>query len=160
LPLYLLMGGVLCEIMAYVPYALLLTLGRTDIIARCQLSLVIPYLIGCAFLIHRFGAAGAAVAWSLRALASALLFSYFARRVSGFAFAPWPENKRDYVFTVAILALPATLAAFLTSSMIVRIGVAGAAVAIYCVLILTRVLTTEERAALQRMVPFDLLGRT
>ena len=159
LPLYLLMGGVVCEIMAYVPYALLLTLGRTDIIARCQLSLVIPYLLGSAFLIYRFGAAGAAVAWSLRALASALLFSYFARRSSGFAFAPWPENKRDYLFTVVILVLPVTLAAFLTTSIIVRIGVAGAAVAIYGVLILTRVLTAEERTALQRMVPFDLLGQ-
>jgi O-antigen/teichoic acid export membrane protein len=159
LPLYLLMGGVVCEIMAYVPYTLLLTLGRTDVIARCQLSLVIPYLIGSAFLIHRFGAAGAAVAWSLRALAGASLLSYFAWRSSGFAFAPWPENKRHFLLTTVMLVLPATLAAFLTSSMIVRTGVAGAAVAIYGVLILTRVLTSEERAALQRMVPFDLLGR-
>ncbi|MGH9143414.1 MAG: oligosaccharide flippase family protein, partial [Thermoanaerobaculia bacterium] len=159
LPLYLLMGGVACEIMAYVPYALLLTLGRTDIIARCQLSLVIPYLIGSAFLIHRFGAAGAAVAWTLRAMASAVLFVYFARRSSGFAFVPWPENKRDFFLTAVILALPTTVTAFLTSSLIVRTGVAGAAVAIYGVLILTRVLNPEERAAVQRMLPFDLLGR-
>lgn len=159
LPLYLLMGGVVCEIMAYVPYALLLTLGRTDIIARCQLSLIIPYLIGSAFLILRFGAAGAAVAWSLRAFASAILVSYFARRGTGFAFAPWPENKRGFFFAVVALALPAALAAFFTQSMTVRIGVAGAAVAVYGILILTRVLTADERAALQRMVPFDLLGR-
>lgn len=38
--------------------------------------------------------------------------------------------------------------------MIVRIGVAVAAVMVYGTLILTRVLTNEERAALQRMVPF------
>jgi O-antigen/teichoic acid export membrane protein len=159
LPLYLLMGGVVCEIMAYVPYALLITLGRTDLIARVQLSLIVPYLIGAALLIHRFGAAGAAIAWSLRALASPLLFSRFARRSSGFAFVPWPENKRGYALTVVILVLPVTLAAFLTSSMIVRIGVACAAVAVHGALILTRVLTEEERAALQRMVPFGLGGR-
>ena len=158
-PLYLLMGGVVCEIMAYAPYALLIALGRTGLIARCQVSLVVPYFIGSALLIQRFGAAGAAAAWTLRALASAFLFSYFARRCSGFAFAPLPENKRGFFLTVAILLLPVTLAAILTSSIVVRIGVAGAAVAVYSAMILTRVLTEEERAALQRMVPFGRGGR-
>jgi len=159
LPLYLLIGGVICEIMNYVPYSLLLTLGRTDIIARCQVSLLVPYVLGSAFLIHRFGAAGAAVAWSLRALASVILFTYFAGRTSGLRFAPWPDNRRDYAITLAVLLLPAALAAFLTTSNIVRIGVACAAVAVYALLILTRVLTNEERAALQRMLPFGL-GRS
>ncbi|HXH41819.1 MAG TPA: flippase [Thermoanaerobaculia bacterium] len=159
LPLYLLMGGVVCEIMAYVPSTLLITLGRSDLIARCQVSLVIPYVISSAFLIHRFGAAGAAVAWSLRALASAFLFLRFARRSSGFAFAPWPENRRDYALTVIVLLVPVTLTALLTSSMIARIGVAAAAVAVHGALILTRVLTEDERAALQRMVPFALGSR-
>ena len=44
-------------------------------------------------------------------------------------------------------------------SIVVRIGVAGAAVAVYSAMILTRVLTEEERAALQRMVPFGRGGR-
>jgi O-antigen/teichoic acid export membrane protein len=159
LPLYLLVGGVLCEIMAYVPYALLLTLGKTAFLARCQVSLLIPYFFASAFLIHRFGAAGAAAAWSLRSLASAIIFAYGAGRTSGLAFVPWPENKRDYVLTVAVLLLPVTLAAFLTTSAVVHIGVACAAVSVYAVLILTRVLTEDERAAVQRMVPFGLGGR-
>jgi hypothetical protein len=92
-------------------------------------------------------------------MASAILFVYFARRSSGFAFVPWPENKRNFILSAFIMVLPTALAAFLTSSLIVRIGVAGAAVAIYGVLILTRVLNPEERAALQRMVPFALRGR-
>src|SRR5258708_36947578 len=145
--------------MSYVPNALLLTLGRTDLIARCQVSLVIPYLFGSAFLIHRFGAAGAAVAWSLRSLAGVILSSYFARCTSGFAFAPWLENKRSYVLTSAILLLPMALAAFLTTSAIVRIGVASAPARAYAVPLLTWVLTDEERTALQRMVPFGLGGR-
>jgi O-antigen/teichoic acid export membrane protein len=159
LPLYLLMGGVVCEIMAYVPYALLVTLGRTDIIARCQLSLVLPYLVGSAYLIHRFGAAGAAAAWSVRTIAGTFLFAHFAGRSSGFRFNPWPENKRDYALSLAMLLLPVTLAVFLTTSMIVRIAVATAAFAMYGAVILTRVLTTEERSAWQRMVPFDLGSR-
>lgn len=153
LPLYLLMFGVVCEIMAYVPYALVITLGRTDIIARCHLSLLVPYTIASVFLIQRFGAAGAAVAWSLRALAASILFSWFARRASGFRFSPFPENLRDYLLAVAALVLPVTLTALLTTSPIARTGVVTAAVAIYGVLILTRVLTGDERAALHRMLP-------
>jgi len=160
LPLYLLIGGVVCEVMSFVPYTLLITLGRTDLIARCQVSLLIPYLFGSAFLIARFGAAGAAVAWSLRSLASFILFPYLVRRTTRFAFAPWPENKRGYVLAIAILLLPVTLAALLTTSAIVRIGVALAAVAVHAVLILTRVLTNEERAAVQRLAPFGLGGRS
>jgi O-antigen/teichoic acid export membrane protein len=156
LPLYLLIGGVVCEIMAYAPNALLVAQGRTAFLARCQWSLLIPYLFLSAFLIHRFGAAGAAGAWSLRALAGLIILSTSAARSSGLTFAPWPANKRDYALTVTILLLPVTLTAFLTTSPIVRAGVACAAVALYGVLLLTRVLTDGERAALQRMLPFGL----
>ncbi len=160
LPLYLLMAGVTCEIMAYVPYAILITMGRTGIIARCHMALLVPYLIVSVFLIHRFGAAGAAAAWSLRAMAGAFCFTYFSGRASRFAFAPWPENRRDYALAVVVLVVPMTLAAVLTTPVMVRISVACAAVAIYALLILTRVLTDEERAALQRMVPFGLGARS
>jgi O-antigen/teichoic acid export membrane protein len=159
LPLYLLMVGVTFEVLAYVPYALLITLGRTDLIARCQLSLVVPYLIGSAYLIHRFGAAGAGAAWSLRALVSTFLFARFAGRSSGFAFAPWPDNKRAFALAIAILFVPVILVAALTPSMIARIAVASIAVVLYGLLTLTRVLTGEERAALQRMLPFGLWNR-
>jgi O-antigen/teichoic acid export membrane protein len=156
LPLYLLMGGIVSEIMAFAPYALLITLGRTDTIARCQISIVVPYLFVSAILIHYFGAPGAAAAWSLRAMSSMIVFSFFAWRSSGFRFVPWPEKLRNFLLTIALLILPVILTAFLTASSIVRIAVACVAVAVYGVLILTRVLTTEERSALQRMVPFRL----
>jgi O-antigen/teichoic acid export membrane protein len=156
LPLYLLMTGVVAEIMNYVPYALLITLGRTDTIARCQLSIVVPYLFLSAILIHYFGAAGAAAAWSLRSVVSAIVFSFFAWRSSGFRFIAWPEKLRNYLLTIALLILPVILTAFYTTSSIVRIAVTCVAVAVYGVLILTRVLTTEERTAIQRLVPFKL----
>lgn len=151
LPLYLLIGGVICETIAYVPQGLLIALGRTDLVAHCQLWLLVPYVIASAFLIHRYGAAGAAIAWSLRAMASLTLFVWFARSTSGFAFTPWPDNIRDYALSVAILAVPLAIAAFV--SPMVRIAAAAAAVVIYGVLIVTRVLSTDERAALQRMLP-------
>jgi O-antigen/teichoic acid export membrane protein len=155
LPLYLLMGGVVAEIMTYVPYALLVALGRTDIIARCNVSLVVPYLIVSAVLIHQFGAVGAAIAWSLRTLTGAIAFGYFARRASGFAYSPWPDNRRDYFVSAAVLMVPVPLVAILTTSAMLRTGVATVTVAVYALLILTRVLTPDERMALRRLVPFS-----
>ena len=151
LPLYLLMGGVVCEIIGLVPLNLLIAFGRTDIFARIQVSLLVPYLIGSGVLIHFYGAPGAAIAWSVRALTSLILFAHFAARMSGFRFVPWPDNRRDYLLAVAVLVVPVAVAWL--GSPIVRIGVAVAAVAVYGIIILTRVLTSEERAALQRMLP-------
>jgi O-antigen/teichoic acid export membrane protein len=153
LPLYLLMGGVVAEIMTYVPYALLIALGRTGIIARFNLSLVIPYLILSAFLIHRFGAIGAAIAWSLRTLTSAIALAYFAQRASGFAYAPWPDNRRAYLAAAAVLLLPVPIVAILTTSAMLRAAVAAVAVAAHALLILTRVLTDDERKAFRRLLP-------
>ena len=154
IPLYLLMGGIVAQIMTYVPYALLVALGRTDLIARCNLSLVVPYLIVSGLLIYKFGAVGAAIAWSLRTLAGALAFVYFAWRSSGFAFSPWPDNKRDYFIAAAILIVPVPIVAILTPSAMIRTGVAFVTLAAHALLILTRVLTPEERVALRRLLPF------
>jgi O-antigen/teichoic acid export membrane protein len=153
LPLYLLMGGVVAEIMTYVPYALLIALGRTDIIARLNLSLVIPYVILSAILIHRFGAIGAAIAWSLRTLTGAVALAYFAYRASGFAYSPWPDNKRAYSAAAAVLLLPVPIVAMLTMSAMLRATVAAVAVAAYAFLILTRVLSDDERNAFRRLLP-------
>jgi O-antigen/teichoic acid export membrane protein len=155
LPLYLLMGGVVAEIMTYVPYALLIALGRTDIVARLNLSLVIPYVIISAVLIQQFGAVGAAIAWSLRTLTGAVAVAYFAQRTSGFAYAPWPDNKRAYLAAAAVLLLPVPIIAILTTSAMVRAVVAAAAVAAYALLILTRVLTDDERKAFRRLLPMS-----
>jgi hypothetical protein len=114
----------------------------------------VPYVAGSAFLIIHFGAAGAAVAWSLRALANLLLSAYFAARFSGFAFVPWPDNRRDFALSVAVLVLPVVVTVLLTTSTIARVGVACASIAAYGLLLLTRVLSGEERSALRRMVPF------
>ena len=84
-------------------------------------------------------------------MVSLIVFSHLAGRTSGFRFVPWPDNRRDYLLSVVILVVPIAIASL--ASPIVRISVAAAAVAVYGIVILTRVLTVEERAALQRMIP-------
>jgi O-antigen/teichoic acid export membrane protein len=150
-PLYLLIGGVMVEIMSYPPYALLIAFGRADLIARCNVWLIVPYIVVSIALIQRYGAAGAAVAWSVRALIETTLFIWFSKRVSGFAFVPWPENRRDFLLSVGILA--GGLLGMLTAEPIVRAGVAGLAVIVYGLLIFGRVLTPSERASVRGILP-------
>lgn len=65
--------GVLVSGLAYIPYALLNGIGRPDITAKFHL-LELPLHIGVTwFLVSRWGIAGAATAWTIRAALDALL---------------------------------------------------------------------------------------
>lgn len=153
LPLYLLASGLVFEVMAYVPYTLLMALGRSDLIARCHLAVLVPYLIGAAILIHWYGAEGAAIAWSLRALTSMIAFALVTRQTSGFGFSTLPENVRGYFAAVVVLLLPTLLVCLLSNSVLLRLGVVVVALVAYGSLILTRVLTAEERRGMLGLLP-------
>jgi O-antigen/teichoic acid export membrane protein len=62
--------------LAYIPASRLQAQGRPDLLAKCHLAEVVPYLTVLAIALHAWGAVGAAVAWSLRAMVDAIvLFS-------------------------------------------------------------------------------------
>lgn len=150
--MYVLAVGFAFEAIAYVPFALLMALGRADLVARCHGSFVIPYLLVSALSIRWYGAMGAAVVWSLRGIASMVAFALIASRMAGLSFAPLPANLTDYLASMAVLVVPVAIAAWATSSAWVRIGVALVALTAHGVLIITRVLADEERAWISRML--------
>lgn len=153
LPLYLLIGGVMLEIMSFVPYAVLIAYGRSDVVARSHIYLVVPYLAVSAQLIARFGAAGAAIGWTLRALAGTAIMLVLSRNISRLPAVPLPENIRD--FAVAVCLLAAGVAAGLSiTNVFVRGAVAVVAVGSYGALILWRVFTDDERAAFHELLHF------
>ncbi|HVQ40052.1 MAG TPA: oligosaccharide flippase family protein, partial [Pyrinomonadaceae bacterium] len=159
LPLYLLAAGLLFEVMSYVPYTLLMALGRSDIIARCQVAVIVPFLLGSAVSIRWYGATGAAIAWSLRAIVSAVLFAVMARRISGFKFSVLPENVSGYWAAIAILVLPVLAVCWVTTSAVARLGVALVALIVHFGLILKSVLSNEERAWILGLVPNRIWSR-
>lgn len=59
--------------LANMPYALLQAKGRPDLIAKCHLAELIPYFVFLAVALHAWGVVGAAIAWSLRVTADAVL---------------------------------------------------------------------------------------
>lgn len=75
----LLTFGIWVNGMAAIPYALLEARGRPDVPAKCHLVEVLPYLGLLWLLTSRFGAVGAAAAWSLRGAVDGLLLFRLAR---------------------------------------------------------------------------------
>ena len=86
LPSYILVVGMVFSVMAYVPSSYLLALRKAHLIAACSLVELVPYVLCAVVLIRRFGAAGAAVAWSIRVIIDAVLLFGLAKRMSRLTF--------------------------------------------------------------------------
>jgi O-antigen/teichoic acid export membrane protein len=152
LPFYILVGGLMFNAMAFVPHALLIGLGRSDLIARIHLAEVLPYLLCAGALTYWLGAPGAALAWSLRVVADALLLFISARRIAGIEFSTFPIKQRGYALAVAALLLPVPLIVGTSLSLSLLISATALSPLIYAGIIWKRVLTDAERAWVSGML--------
>jgi O-antigen/teichoic acid export membrane protein len=82
-PFYILLGGLFFNIIAFIPWASIVSVGRTDLMAKIHWSEVVPYIICAALLINYFGIIGAALAWSLRVASDSVVQLWFSRKVAG-----------------------------------------------------------------------------
>ena len=89
--------------LANMPYTLLQAQGRPDLTAKCHLAELIPYCAFLVFALHFWGVAGAALAWTLRVTADAVLLFW----ISGGA----PRSYMAHLPAMLFLGL-ATVAAF------------------------------------------------
>src|SRR5262249_26450459 len=88
-PVYLLGAGWLMAAASQGARNLLGAMGRLDVVARYQALEILPYFLATVLLVRRFGAAGAASAWTLRAAAESLLLFRAVRGLTGLR-APLP----------------------------------------------------------------------
>jgi O-antigen/teichoic acid export membrane protein len=143
--------GLLLNSLAFVPYSVLQAVGRPDIPAKLQLAEAIPSVVLAAVFIVWWGVNGAAVAWTIRAAADAVLLFASLSRVPGVSRAGVSESGlraallASGVVTTAIvssvtnpLGLPAGLIAFVTA-------------AAYCVVGAFWVLTSADREAIRSL---------
>ncbi len=85
-PFLVLIIGVSFYVLGYVPNAVIVSVGRTDTLARIYLIELVPFLLIAIFLTHSMGIIGAALAWSIRVSIDALLIFVFARKVTSVRF--------------------------------------------------------------------------
>ena len=131
------------NVLAFVPYSVLLASGRSGVVARLHLAEVIPYLVLAALLAAPFGATGAGLAWSIRATVDAVAMFWLARREVGLSpralFARWPALAGVF----AVLAVPVVLAQ--ASAPVAEAVAAGVALPAYAIAAFFWILDDAER---------------
>jgi O-antigen/teichoic acid export membrane protein len=80
-PFYILLLGLFFNLNAFIPAGLILAGGRTDLFAKLYWLELFPYIAVTALLTGRFGAEGAAAAWSLRVIVDCAIFFALAKKV-------------------------------------------------------------------------------
>lgn len=73
--------GVVANGFAHIPFTLLQSAGRTDLIAKVHLCELLPYGIGLFWALAQWGIVGAAVAWTARVLVDAIVLYASAARL-------------------------------------------------------------------------------
>lgn len=135
-------AGVLVNSAAQIPYALVQGSGRPDVTAKLHLVELPLYLAALGWLVAAYGIAGAAAAWTLRAVVdAAALFGYAQRLVP----VPW-RLVRGTAVVVAAGAATATCLALTTQPVGTKCAMAGLALAACLTGAWQLALTTGERA--------------
>lgn len=144
LPLYLLLGGLLFNIIAYLPHAAILAAGRSDALAKLYWIQLVPYAAAVWLLASRYGAAGAAAAWSLRVIVDTFLQFYLAIRFGGITFRP--RFPLGYLAGVAAAALPAIFLLYQGAYTLFLLVAVLFGLMIYAAMTLRTLVTPEERS--------------
>lgn len=102
-PFYILLGGLIFNVIAYVPATMLSAMGRVNLIAKIYLAELFPYLLIVSALTYFFGAEGAAISWSARVIFDAFIFFYFVKKSADYSIPSFFSIARSYIGLSALL---------------------------------------------------------
>jgi O-antigen/teichoic acid export membrane protein len=138
---------------SYVPRCLLEASGRPHRVAIWQLRLLVPYIVLTYFTTSRYGAVGAAAAWSLRAAAESLFVFREARRSTGFK--AWAPECRLGLAAAGAISAGVAITAFATApSFLGLLALTAPAGAVYGVIVWKKLLLREEQLWLAHRAPW------
>jgi len=143
-PFYILLIGIFVGVIGYVPFSALLAVGRSDIFAKLYWLELIIYSLIAIFLVQRYQATGAAIAFSLRATMDTTIVIAFAKRLV------WPKlSLLSELFRmlpgVAILFTPLIFALFLSEQKIIIFTSSLLSLFAYTLFVWKRIIKPEER---------------
>lgn len=157
---YIMLVGVVLNVLDYGPQTLLEAHGRTRTIALVRLLELGPVIALTVILIKAFGVDGAALAWSLRFAIETVVFTVLAYRVTGLTPRALFSGGLRHAFALLVLFAPPGIAVLLGAKGAVVLGLALSFSAVHVVLTWRSVLTDRERdwvrGSLARRLP---LGR-
>ena len=151
LPFYILIAGMLANVLAFVPYSLLLGMGKANLIARCHLAEIPIYVAGASFLAHFFGAPGAALAWTIRVILDATLLFYFAGRLIDYKTSRVFLNDRSYMAAFAVLLAILTPVFLFSAPLFLKVALLALSLAAYAWVMWFWVLSDDEKAWMRQI---------
>jgi O-antigen/teichoic acid export membrane protein len=142
---YILLSGLFFNIIAYIPHASLVASGRTDMLAKIYWLELPPYILATVALTSFFGAAGAAIAWSLRVVVDALIFIWLSKNLVGISLKIFQGNGLFFALVSLALMLPIFIIGFINNYSIWLFISAPLCVFVYFVTIWRFFLEAEEK---------------
>jgi O-antigen/teichoic acid export membrane protein len=142
-PFYILLVGLAFAINNYVPMSLLMASGRTDVVAKLYWGELVPYLGLIVILTDRFGAVGAASAWTIRVIADTALVWWIARQTTGVSLHEVERRRSSLILLLVLLPLIA-LTLWIGFSYILVLAL-PVFVGAYAVLAWSKFLASEEK---------------
>lgn len=159
-PFLILVAGVWCDCLAWMPMSYLLSSGRTKLIACIRGAEVIPYLVAAWIVTEHFGVIGAAAVWSAGcALDSALLFGA-ARWVASLPALPLSDRRLRSLAGPVVLGAAALLLTQVTSGLVVRLAWAAVLTLAYGAAMWFLILTNRERRGIAALAGRARRGNT
>jgi O-antigen/teichoic acid export membrane protein len=145
--------GVLVNSVAFLPYSLIQGIGRPDVTAKIHLLELPVYVVLSWGLVSRWGVAGAALSWSLRASADTLLLLIASSRLSSVPLRSLRQNELvcGMVSLVFVGCVVAWFAAVLFSTPL-RLLVMSFMLLVLGAVVWKHVLNSGDRAVVLRLI--------
>jgi O-antigen/teichoic acid export membrane protein len=152
LPFYILLSGLFFNVIAYIPYSLLMASGRSDLFAKIYWFELFPYILLTAILTSKFGAVGAALSWSIRVITDALIIIWLSKRIVNIPLKIF--QGKELFFGVLILSLlpPILIFTLINNYSIWLIPTVAIILGIYFAFIWLYFLELEEKELITRKI--------
>lgn len=149
-PFYILLCGLFFNVIAYVPHSVLMASGRTDIFAKIYWLELFPYIFLITILTYKFGAKGAALAWSLRVTADAFVIVLLSRKFAGVSLNIF--GGKLYVIPILLLTaiVPILVVGLLGNYSLWLFPIVPLSSIIYFFVVWKKFLQTEEKIWLEK----------
>lgn len=146
LPLYILIVGNALKALSMLPGSLAVAAGRIDLLPKFQAVELLPYGLLIFLLMARWGIAGAAIAWSIRAFAECFYLFHSAERIAGIQ-QRVSFNKNGSFLLCLLVLFPIPIASkILDLHFSVTMLITCFSIASYSFLIYLRVAGAEQRS--------------
>jgi O-antigen/teichoic acid export membrane protein len=158
LPFYLLLIGVAFNMLAFIQHSLIVSMGRTGLLAVLYWIEFVLYAALSVILIYYLGIVGAALAWSIRVVGDAIVFIFLGQRLMGMSFR-FRDQIRGLILPFLVLVPSVVLAAYYRDALLLPAILTPICIGVYSVLIWNTYLHGTEKQWIKDRLPTALRAK-